>query len=219
MKKVTKHIKNIDEHFNSPSDTEKHDLTIRLEKLLNVMILQNYYTPEELLNKTEEMMSQFLTVAEYEDTNKIPGQPKNVSVDYKTDPVLTNKDMGMRAVNDEFASMAENVGTASAGNGSGMGAVVTASPSSSPGQTTGSNFSTPTSGDSIGGGGTVGSGDVGVGLYNATSKRKSRRKEKTKAKVKDMAKKMAKNINNTFDIKDYKQGGNIKSFSEYSKKK
>ena len=133
-----------------------------------------------------------------------------------SDDIIDNNDFGAVSYEDDV-KMDEDVAVAS--NGSGMGAVVTAQPSATPGQTLGGN----NVGDTYGNGGTVGSGDIGVGLNRNIRKRpeKSRRKKKAQAQVKDMVKKMGNNIKNTFKESDYKKGGgkkaNLMSFSTFSK--
>ena len=142
------------------------------------------------------------------------------------DDKISNSDFGAQAYHDdvkmEIDNMNENgVAGAVASNGSGMGAVVTAQPSATPGQTLGGN----NVGDSYGDGGTVGSGDIAVGSNKNIIKRpeKSRRKKKAKAQVKDIVKNMGKNIKNTFKESDYKKAGDkdahLMSFSTFSKKK
>jgi hypothetical protein len=148
---------------------------------------------------------------------------------YKDD-TISQSDFAVRAYTDDVKMEMDNatqeaeetvneeggVATAVAGNGSGMGAVVTSTPSSIPGQTIGSN----TVGGSFGEGGTVGSGDIGAGSINRNViPRKSRRKERAKTKAKEWAK----NMKNFFKQGTYKKGGDenapsLMSFSEFSGK-
>jgi hypothetical protein len=116
----------------------------------------------------------------------------------------------------------EEVAAATGGNGSGMGAVVTASPSATPGQTTGgSGFSTPTAGDSYGNGATVGSGDIGSGWNQAKANNKSKKKKKEKKSSTDATKTFGKNLKNVANFDSYKRGGDknaIQKFSDFAKK-
>lgn len=138
------------------------------------------------------------------------------------DDKISNSDFGEQAYQDDVKMEIDNmnedggVAAASGANGSGMGAVVTAQPSATPGQTIGGN----NVGDSYGDGGTVGSGDIAVGNNRNVRKRpeKSRRKKKAKAQ----AMKMAKNMKNVFKGDEYKQGGDknasLMSFSDFQNK-
>jgi hypothetical protein len=141
------------------------------------------------------------------------------------DDTISQSDFGARAYADdvkmemdnanESAINEEGVAGAVAGNGTGMGAVVTSQPSSVPGQTIGSN----TVGDSFGEGGTVGSGDISAGALQKGIKTKSRRQKKKEAQAKEFVK----NMKNSFKDGMYKKGGekgssDIKSFSEFTKK-
>ena len=136
-----------------------------------------------------------------------------------SDDLITNSDFGLRSYHDDVsASMSEEVASATAANGSGMGAVVSPQPSNVPGQTIGGN----NAGDSFGDGGIVGSGDISAGQIKNKNvfqrPTKSRRKNKMKAKAKEMAK----NLKNTFKGNEYKQGGDktshLMSFTDFSNK-
>jgi len=142
---------------------------------------------------------------------------KQVNKDYQQGEMyITNSDFARMFMEQEINIQENN---ATVGNVSSMGAVVTAQPSSVPGQTIGiGNFSTPSAGDSYGSGGIVGSGDIGSNWATSISNNKTKRK---KHKIKDIIKKYGKNIKNVAKYVDYKQGGTrnaIKTFSEYIKK-
>ena len=231
-------IKKINEDFRDQA--LKYRSLSEIKKNMNTLIQNNFFNKEELLLKIEELMYSASEYSSVENEENL-GAPD-------VDPVITKQDFAMKMMQDEYdakmqeeehnSKMSENVGAAVAGNTGGMGAVVTASPSASPGQTTGGGdgFSTGVAGDSYGNGGTVGSGDIGSGWGKSKANNKAKRKKKkadkkakktekktTKAKAKatkttDATKSMGKGINNTFDIKDFKQGPNIESFTEYSKK-
>lgn len=103
----------------------------------------------------------------------------------------------------KFIALYEEVASVALGGGTGMGAVVTSTPSSIPGQTIGSN----TVGGSFGEGGIVGS-DV-AGGYNKNiipRPERSRRKQRMKSNIKS-------------SIKNMKKMSNMMSFTEFNKKK
>lgn len=120
----------------------------------------------------------------------------------------------------------EEVGTATMGNTSGMGAVVTPIASGQAGQAmadSGANtpFSTPLAGDTYSDGGKVGSGDVAAG---SNMKRKEYLpKSRRKSKIQNAVKQMGKNIKNQFKEGEFQQGGTkkaskfIKSFTDFTK--
>lgn len=218
MNNVTK----IDEFFNSYMLEQIGEL---VDAYKNKLSKEEFMKLVEMIydRKTEDLV-------EYEE-QIFPD--KHINKDYQQGEMyITNKDLARKAMQDEFDSksnMKENVGAAVTGNGGGMGAVVSAQASASPGQTTGGGdgFSTPVAGDSYGDGGGVGSGDIGSGWSKSKANNKNKKKKRKKGKKgktakatksTDATKSMGKGINNTFDINNYKQGPNIESFTEFSKK-
>ena len=163
------------------------------------------------------------TYREYKDNDSKSTPPHNSDT-------ISNSDFGARAYADDVKMDIDNanestinedgVAGAVAGNGSGMGAVVSSQPSSTPGSTIGGN----TAGDSFGadGKGIVGSGDIGAGSIKNSNIRPRPEKSRRKKKAKAQAKEMAKNMKNTFKESDYKKGGDMKStimpWSEFTKK-
>ncbi len=118
---------------------------------------------------------------------------------------------------DEFSKINEDGGVAAAtgGNVSGMGAVVSAQPSQTPGQTTGGGSN---AGDSFGNGGVVGSGDIA-----ARDKGKSfgygGRKSKRGKKKKDKKAKMGNQIDSVSDyIKTSGSNTDVTKFSDFQAK-
>ena len=114
---------------------------------------------------------------------------------------------------DETLNEDGGVAFATAGNTSGMGAVVAAQPSSVPGQTTGSDYAAN--------GGTVGSGDIGNGgNRNVRSRDVVPGRKRRKNKLQAVAKSLAKKVSGSFDPAVPTKGSSvIKSFSDYSKSK
>lgn len=134
---------------------------------------------------------------------------------------------------DEDVAGGGGVAAVSAATVAGMGPVVSAQPSSIPGQTISSSansFSTPGVGSTYGNGGTVGSGDIGSGWSpNSNSNVRTRDshlpKNRRKKKMQAAAKAMKANISN-FKVKSnneiefsHKKDSNVKSFSEFVKGK
>lgn len=211
----------IDEFHGEIENPEKYEMLHDLKRLISRMTIQKYFSAEDVRSIVDEHLADAPAFA-YEHEEKA----KQINKDYETDPMITNKDLAMKALNDEATSQMENVAAATGGNTGGMGAVVTASPSATPGQTTGgaNAFSTGTAGDTYGDGGTVGSGDIGSSWSKSKANNKSKKKakkgskRKAAAKTTDVTKSYGAQIKNTFDIKNYKQGGSVQSFSEFTKK-
>ena len=109
----------------------------------------------------------------------------------------------------------DGVACATAGNTSGMGAVVSAQPSSVPGQTTGADFTAN--------GGTTGSGDIGVNR-NVRSRDTVPGRKRRKGKLQTVAKAMAKGAKSASTPSKFdpavpmKPSGKIQSFSDFAKK-
>lgn len=180
---------------------------------------RNYKNVKSIIKNDYDVDVNEKELEEYENT-LVPD--KHVNKDYQQGKMyISNNDFAAKYA-EEFLKRNEDAGagTATAGNSSGMGAVSTATPSATPGQTTGGDgFATQVAGDSYGNGG-VGSGDIGSGWNKSKSNNRKERKKK-KEKSNDATKSFGKNLNNVADFSSYKKGGDknaIQTFTEYSKK-
>lgn len=178
---------------------------------------------EELEEKVKELCEEYYEFYETAEIgNFIKSRFKNPNNGTGTvNPSLYAKDYikyKMSDDNEDFEMgnypVKENTATATAGNVSGMGAVVSAQPSSIPGATIGSN----TVGDSYGGDGVVGSGDIANVGFNRNIRERpsgSRRKNKAKAALKSVSKNKTKKSDSDTKSKKTK---NVENFSDFIKK-
>lgn len=188
--------KPIDNSHNAPRYDDKN--------MADVLGYKNHTLTYSKIKEFEEEVDSFY-IKKYKEFNR---KRKKDLPPYEDD-LISQNDFNARAFEDEMYEDAYAVG------GEGMGAVVPAIPSETPGETS----LTYNVGDTFGNGGRVGSGDVGMVFNRNVIKRPngSRRKNKLKAQVKAMSK----NMKNVYKKDMYKTGGNvgnIKSFSDFTKK-